>query len=336
MYRKAPMAIERAVGHLAIDRCPTEHRARREEGRDDRGPGVRLDDDSDRQADRRGIHEEQTEGERRAHAPQPGLDPDREGDLADRQEQPVAIGEVQQGRVRLEEERDTGREEEPREHPQEGLAEERVLERGRRPDAELRWGRWSAVLVHCFTSGGWWDDAWEESSLPGRGTSGACRDRRSCFGLFRRPGEDPHAGPPDGSDTVAGGSPATDPAAWSVTARRSARRMIVRASSSAALVRVSPGTMNSRGISMRASVSARRSRWPGPWRRRPASRRRAGDPRRPAAVASSAAAMNSSRWRRRIDGPRAARPAGSVPAWASALSSARASPRAATASSIVP
>ena len=41
--------------------------------------------------------------------------------------------------------------------------------------------------------------------------------------------------------------PGTSPSRWSATARRSARRRIVRASSSAALVAVSPGTTNSRG-----------------------------------------------------------------------------------------
>ena len=50
----------------------------------------------------------------------------------------------------------------------------------------------------------------------------------------------------------------------SVTARRSARRRIVRASSSAALVGVSPGTTNSLGISMLASSSRRSPRRPRP------------------------------------------------------------------------
>ena len=63
----------------------------------------------------------------------------------------------------------------------------------------------------------------------------------------RLPGPGPTAGRPGGSGTAAGARPGTRPARSSVTARRSARRRMVRASSSAALVRVSPGTTNSVG-----------------------------------------------------------------------------------------
>ena len=85
----------------------------------------------------------------------------------------------------------------------------------------------------------------------------------------RPPGRGPITGPRSGSDTVADEVQAPVRRRSSATARRSARRRIVRATSRAALTWVSPGTTNSRGITMlpSRSAAARPSRSPSPSRR---------------------------------------------------------------------
>src|SRR4051794_23873881 len=121
-----------------------------------------------------------------------------------------------------------------------------------------------------------------------------------------------------------------------VTVRRSARRVTVRAISSEALTRVSPGTTNSVGSVIAASVSARvapRASTIASLTRVVPSCCRS---RAPGVVASSAPTTNSSRWRRRIVSARLPKLCDSTPYCCFIPSSARASPSAATASSTVP
>src|SRR3954447_4509140 len=121
-----------------------------------------------------------------------------------------------------------------------------------------------------------------------------------------------------------------------LTTRRSARLRTVRATSRAALVRVSPGTTNSRGSSTAASTSRSVASMPSTIAadtRVSPSRARS---RASGFVASSAAATNSSRWTRRISRSRSPKDELRTPSCSRMPSSARARPRAATASSIVP
>ena len=116
----------------------------------------------------------------------------------------------------------------------------------------------------------------------------------------RRLAPGPRRGPRGGSGTVAGGRRGSSPRVAGKPPRRSARRSTVRANSRAALTRDSPGTTNSRGISIRLSISWSASSTPSTIA---AETRVSPSTWRPQAwglVASSAAATNNSRWKRRI------------------------------------
>ena len=140
-----------------------------------------------------------------------------------------------------------------------------------------------------------------------------CRSIRSARGAglvwlhvsrpVRPPGRGPTGGPRSGSDTVADGLQAPVRRPRATPPRRSARRRIVRATSSAALSAVSPGTTNSWGMTICASssrscvsiaetIAAETRVRPSTWRSQASG-----------FVASSAAATNRSRWMPRMIAP---------------------------------
>ena len=237
-------------------------------------------------------------------------------------------GPVQERLVAQDRDRDDGRDQDRREHPAERLGQEAVRELRRRPDAQLRW---ETLRLHLpRTPSSWRRRRWLAGD---RFVTGW----RTGTPPARRPSPGPRAGRRAGSNTVANAVPGSTPRVPSATARRSARRSdrpgelergarrrLARDDELAGHLDVAP---RGRAAAPRSppTISAET-------RVRPSSRRSQAS----GFVASSAAATNSSRWRRRISDGRSPNSTDSTPSRSLRPSWARASPSAATASSIVP
>ena len=98
--------------------------------------GVQRDDEPDRDAEACRVDEEQAEGGRGVEATDPGRDHQHEPDLGEEEHQEVFGCEGEQRFVELDDGRHCGRQQQPGEHPEEGLGQERCLDLGTGPGAD--------------------------------------------------------------------------------------------------------------------------------------------------------------------------------------------------------
>ena len=182
----------------------------------------------------------------------PAWIPSDERELPDEDQQEVLGGELQDASRWTGQRRDGRGQQQPGEHPEERLGQDGALDR-RPPRIAARCARPRAACSATVRAAG-------------RATPAGFRKVTSMTPFGSGPGFRDGVAALDSARSAARAKthsrsarrfrygmrfgPGTWPARWRATARRSARRRIVRASSRAALVGVSPGTTNSLGIAM--------------------------------------------------------------------------------------